>query len=98
MYEGIYIHRLLYLTLHFLLLFAIPVYIYKITGEATYLGAVFAAEWGIRLLSLALVPNLLKLTGSLKSIIKFIALRIYGRSGTECSVLFCQSSAADEFS
>lgn len=71
MYQGIYLHRLFFLTLHFLLLFAIPVYIYKITGEATYLGAVFAAEWGIRLLSLTIVPNLFKLTGSLKSIIKF---------------------------
>lgn len=87
MYEGIYIHRLLYLTLHFLLLFAIPVYIYKITGEATYLGAVFAAEWGIRLLSLALVPNLLKLTGSLKSIIKFNCIQ----SGSILFLLFIYS-------
>lgn len=54
---SLYFHRLLYLFLHYIILFIIPIYIYKITGISSYLGIVFAIEWGVRLLSLSIVPT-----------------------------------------
>lgn len=53
----LYLHRLLYLFLHYIILFIIPIYIYKITGISSYLGIVFTIEWGVRLLSLSIVPT-----------------------------------------
>lgn len=43
----LYIGRFLYLLQHNILIFIIPVYVYKITGEKSYLGIIFAMEWGV---------------------------------------------------
>lgn len=64
----LYIGRFLYLLQHNILIFIIPVYVYKITGEKSYLGIIFAMEWGGRLISLSILPSLLKSNNYIKSI------------------------------
>jgi hypothetical protein len=64
----LYIGRFLYLLQHNILIFIIPVYVYKITGEKSYLGIIFAMEWGVRLISLSILPSLLKSNNYIKSI------------------------------
>lgn len=62
------INRLLSILMHTILVFVIPIYIYKTTGSAKLVGITFSLEWGVRLFSLALLPSLIPKINYLKSI------------------------------
>ncbi|GAB1670948.1 MFS transporter [Mannheimia haemolytica] len=51
--------------------YSLSPYIYKETGEAAYLGIVFALEWGVRLISLVILPYFFENKNRIKPIYRY---------------------------